>query len=98
MVGDNLRSDFYDLIDNYPTAKYLIDRLTEKGKKLLLVGSIRTYFENRFNSIPRDFDIVVKTNYKYHNIGNCFSNLQYEKNRYGGYKINVEGLQFDIWI
>lgn len=48
--------------------------------------------------MPRDFDIAVKINtpseYLFEEIINKY---QYRKNRFGGYKVIVDKIEFDIW-
>lgn len=93
----NLKRDFYHLIENYSKSKELICRLSNKGEVLLFGGAVRGYLENEFKSMPRDFDIVINTNELDCDLEDCFINLEYKKNRYDGYKVKVDGLEFDIW-
>lgn len=90
-----LRDQFYSVIKNWPLAKNVIIRLLEEGNLLLFGGAVRNYYENQYRIMPRDFDIVVCTNND--KLDQYFYNAPYTRNRYGGYKIDVYPVGFDIW-
>lgn len=90
-----LRDQFYTIIENWPLAKNAVMRLLEEGNLLLFGGSVRNYYENQFKTLPRDFDIVVCSNND--ELDRYFYNVPYSRNRYGGYKIDVYPVGFDIW-
>ncbi|GAA0135250.1 hypothetical protein YSY43_20900 [Paenibacillus sp. YSY-4.3] len=90
-----LRDQFYNTIKNFPLAKNVVFRLLEEGNLLLFGGAIRSYYENQFSTMPRDFDIVVCT--RNDELDQYFFNVPYTRNRYGGYKINIYPVGFDIW-
>lgn len=91
----DLRDKFYSILKLRPLAQKAIFRLREEGDLLLFGGSVREFFNSNFEVIPRDFDIVVNSNHK--NFERCFRGIPFKKNRFDGYKINVDGLIFDIW-
>lgn len=90
-----LRDQFYNTIKNFPLAKNVVIRMLEEGNLLLFGGAIRNYYENQFSTMPRDFDIVVCT--KNDELDQYFFNVPYIRNRYGGYKIDIYAVGFDIW-
>lgn len=89
--------DFSKLVEQYPKAKNLIINLQKCGELLFFGGSVREYNQNKFKTIPRDFDIVIKKYYDNINIEDAFREIPYKRNRFGGYKIKVDSLEFDIW-
>lgn len=93
----DLSRDFYKLIRRDTDACRLINRLEEHGDILLFGGAVREYKDNQFSKIPRDIDIVVKNENDLINIENIMSEFRYIKNRFGGYKIKLNNLEFDIW-
>lgn len=93
--ADGLNQCFFKLIHKWPEARYAVNRLTEEGDLLLFGGAVREYLDHGFKKLPRDFDIVVKTD----NIilDDYLYDIPYVKNRYGGYKICTEDVQLDVW-
>jgi len=92
-----LKFDFYNFINKYSEANQLIDDLNNIGEILLFGGAVREYIENKFSTIPRDFDIVIKKDKANFNLDNVLNKFNYKKNRFGGYKIKLNSLEFDIW-
>lgn len=90
-----LREKFYSILKLRPLALKLIFRLEEEGDLLLFGGAVREFFKSNFEVIPRDFDIVVNSTNK--DFEHCFRGISYKKNRFDGYKINIDDLIFDIW-
>ncbi len=89
--------DFYTLLSNYPKANTLIKFLENHGEIFLFGGAIREYNDSRFENMPRDFDIVIKKYTENINLDEVLTNFSYKKNRFEGYKINVDSLEFDVW-
>lgn len=92
-----IKIDFYDVLSDRPNALNLIRELEQKSNLLLFGGCIREYYENNFKNIPRDFDIVITGLEQ--DLNSVFQefNIPYKKNKFGGYKILVDNLQFDMW-
>ncbi|TGE37194.1 hypothetical protein E4K67_15075 [Desulfosporosinus fructosivorans] len=90
-----LRDKFYSILKSRPLAQKAIFRLREEGDLLLFGGAVREFFNSDFEVIPRDFDIVVNSTNK--DFERFFRGIPYKKNRFDGYKLNVDGLIFDIW-
>ncbi|MED4012906.1 hypothetical protein ACLZHR_26470 [Priestia aryabhattai] len=97
MLKEGLRENFFNLLDSYPNATKLLENISKEGEILLFGGAVRAYYENRFQTLPRDFDLVIKPNKNSRDLESYFSNFEYRKNRYDGYKVFVDGLEFDIW-
>lgn len=94
-----IKMEIIKLLDSYPTSLAFIKQLSNIGDLLFFGGSIRDYYlYNEFKKMPRDFDIAVKINtpseYLFEEIINKY---QYRKNRFGGYKVIVDKIEFDIW-
>lgn len=71
----------------------LINSLKEYGDLILIGGAVRDLIIKK--STPRDIDIIVNTNLNLDSLllkyDTCF------KNRFNGYKIIIDSLEFDIW-
>lgn len=94
---DKLGCDFENLIREYEEAFRLFCILKEQGEVLLFGGAVREYLDTEFNNLPRDFDLVIKKNSQNIDLDRVLEKFQYKKNRFGGYKITVDSLEFDIW-
>lgn len=92
-----LSEDFYKLISQYPDANSLINQLGKYGELLLFGGAVREYNDSGFENMPRDFDIVISKNDNNINLDAVLQDFHYKKNRFNGYKLNVNGIEFDIW-
>lgn len=93
----NFNKEFYKLLNKYPRANKLIDSLNSCGEILLFGGAVREFNDSKFNTIPRDFDIVIKKYNKNVNLDKLLNEFSYMKNRFNGYKIQADSLEFDIW-
>lgn len=101
-LNKTIRDEITELLVNHPQSLNLINKLSRIGELLFFGGSIREYcLNNEYRNMPRDFDIAIKFNNKNKNSENVldgyFSEFIYRKNRFGGYKVQVEDLEFDIW-
>ncbi|MFP9128560.1 hypothetical protein [Niallia sp. BSM11] len=96
-----IRNNFLSFLSNHPQAKEFVFYLEQNADLILFGGCIRDYMEHRFTEPPRDFDIVLNNNNLdletliYSSLGS----LDYSicKNKFGGYKIHISDLKFDIW-
>ena len=78
--------------------KNLLESLKKYGELILLGGAIRDILIKDDN--PRDIDLIIDTN------KNLDANREIDKildkyticqkNRFGGYKLNIDGIEFDI--
>jgi len=93
-MNNQLKTEFYELMTNFPSAHDLLTKLSKEGDLLLFGGAVRSFFENSFKILPRDFDIVVNTDI---DIESYFRKYEFKKNRYGGFKVIIDSLEFDIW-
>ena len=93
-----IRDSFERFINSYLNAQKFIDKLEENSEVILFGGAVRDYFENSFKKKPRDIDLVLYPNEKL-----CLTELlednkyEYKVNKFGGYKIKVDNLNFDVW-
>ena len=79
--------------------KNLLESLKKYGELILLGGAIRDILIKDDN--PRDIDLIIDTN------KNLDANREIDKildkytacqkNRFGGYKLNIDGIELDIW-
>lgn len=95
----SLKSEIFDLLSNYPETKEFINHLSEIGELLFFGGSVRDYYVyNSYNNMPRDFDIAIKLESRQELIFERFvEEYSYTKNRFGGYKVVIENIEFDLW-
>lgn len=80
------------LKDNHYQVKQLFDKLNVLGDIILIGGAIRDF---SLDKTPRDIDIIIDT--KETNFDQTLKYFSYKKNRFGGYKISIEDIEFDIW-
>ncbi|MCW9133890.1 hypothetical protein OF830_23940 [Bacillus paramycoides] len=94
-----IKSEIFSLLQNYPESLNFIESLSEIGELLFFGGSIRDYYiYNEYKNMPRDFDIAVKLNPKNEGSFTTFiEQYEFKKNRFGGYKVKIEGIEFDLW-
>lgn len=94
-----LKSEIFNLLSDYPDSKEFLNHLSEIGELLFFGGSVRDYYiYNNYNNMPRDFDIAIKLEPSEELIFESFvEQYCYRKNRFGGYKVKVENIEFDIW-
>lgn len=80
------------LLEDNTNLSSLYKKISEEGDIILFGGAVRDFY---FNQNPRDYDIVINTTN--HDISGVFEGYCHYKNRFGGYKINVDNITFDIW-
>lgn len=90
-------NDFYEVMSNYNNAKVLMEELESSGEVILFGGAVRDYIDNSYKKLPRDFDIVYKKKSDKIGLDKLLSKFNYKKNRFNGYKVGIDGLEFDIW-
>lgn len=90
-------NDFYEVMSNYNNAKVLMEELESSGEVILFGGAVRDYIDNNYKKLPRDFDIVYKKKSDKIGLDKLLSKFNYKKNRFNGYKVGIDGLEFDIW-
>lgn len=75
-----------------PQIAIFLNDLSQFGDLILVGGAIRdfTYLKS-----PRDVDIIIDS--KESNFDVAIKNFPHRKNRFGGYKVFFENIEFDIW-
>ncbi|MGG1685231.1 MULTISPECIES: hypothetical protein [Bacillales] len=100
-LNSEIRHIFFDILSDRPIAKNFIENLENNSELILFGGCIRNYLDNEFSriNIPRDFDIVLNNNMLNLEffMSDLDENLFIKRNKYGGYKVVIEDLKFDIW-
>lgn len=91
------RDKFLGIISQYSEAKSLLETLENNGDLFLFGGAVREYFDNEYNRMPRDFDLVFQKKDKNIDLDKIMKNFTYTKNRFNGYKIHFDNLEFDVW-
>ncbi|SES62166.1 hypothetical protein SAMN05216389_10190 [Oceanobacillus limi] len=91
-----IKESLFRLLSSRPQAMSFIKTLEAEGDLILFGGSVREYLDHEYNEVPRDFDFVINTNKDISNLVETFE-LPYTKNKFGGLKIYLDGLKFDIW-
>lgn len=70
----------------------LMKTLEQKGDVIVIGGVIRDIIINKCE--PRDIDLIVDTE----ELDEIMRNFEFvSKNRFGGYKLNINGLEIDVW-
>ncbi|WP_141499405.1 hypothetical protein [Bacillus toyonensis] len=94
-----IKSELYRLLKSYPDSLDFIEELSNIGELLFFGGSIRDYYVyNEYKNMPRDFDIAIKIDsHKEFLLDKLINNYSFRKNRFGGYKVQIDKLEFDIW-
>lgn len=93
--GHALKREFFQIIKTRPNAEKVLYQLSNDGDLLLFGGGVRQFFEDGYQTMPRDFDIVVNTSTL--DLSPYFNDQCFTKNRYGGFKLILDDLTFDIW-
>lgn len=70
----------------------LFDKLNEFGDLILVGGAIRDF---TFLNSPRDIDLIIDTDRV--DLESVFYNFSYYRNRFGGYKVTIGSIEFDVW-
>jgi len=102
MPTKRIKEEIMSLLSDYPDSQNLISELSHLGELLFFGGAIRDYYiHQKYNNMPRDFDIAIKffgnSNDANNQLEKIFQNFEYRKNRFGGYKVCIKSLEFDIW-
>ena len=71
----------------------LFSELGKRGNIIIIGGAVRDLIIS--DCEPRDIDLIIDTDIKLDFLLDKFKNVS--KNRFGGYKLNLNGLEFDIW-
>jgi len=72
-----------------------IDTLLKQTEVFIFSGIIRDYFVNSESKKFRDIDIIIEENLR---IEEMFVNINYQKNSFGGYKIQIDNFTIDLWV
>ncbi|MDR4938796.1 hypothetical protein RGU11_20650 [Rossellomorea marisflavi] len=70
----------------------LLSNLNQLGDLILVGGAIRDF---AFLKSPRDIDIIIDSEES--NFDEAVKRFNYRKNRFGGYKVFLDNVEFDIW-
>ena len=82
-------NNFYSIISKYENIVELY----------IFGGAVRHYLDNgNFNTLPRDFDIIFKKKDSTVKLEKIITQyFKFKKNRFNGYKFQINNLKFDIW-
>ncbi|SYX86908.1 hypothetical protein [Paenibacillus alvei] len=84
-------------LEKNPNALRFIEELSDVGDLLFFGGSIRDIcFFPDTPPMPRDFDIAIRFEHK-DNFESIIRKYDYHRNRFGGYKLKISNMEFDIW-
>jgi len=84
-IEDNLKK-----LQENPTIAQLLEKLSKAGPAVIFGGAIRDWIVGK---TPRDIDIVLDCPSK----SLEFLNQKSNKNKFGGYFLKIDGIEFDIW-
>ncbi|MCQ4087804.1 hypothetical protein [Saccharibacillus sp. JS10] len=92
-----IKNQLISFLDKNSSTLEFIEELSSVGDLLFFGGSIRDicFFPDE-PPMPRDFDIAIKFNDK-KNFDSIISKYNHKRNRFGGYKLQISNLEFDIW-
>jgi len=86
-----------DYVSNLRMTDEQVDRLLSNleryGDLILIGGAVRDLAFNKRQ--PRDFDIIINTDCL--NLDDAFSGFTFSNNRFGGYKLFLNEIEFDVW-
>lgn len=91
-----IKENIYDYLGRYPEALRLFQELETAGHIYLIGGVLREFIDHRQIKELRDIDIIIDV----HDNDRWLLTLQkyhLQRNRFGGNKINCEGLLIDVW-
>jgi hypothetical protein len=91
----NIKNDLINMLGKYSETLDFVEKLSETGELLFFGGAVRDIYVKN-DQYPRDFDIAIKFKDEY-KFNRLIDQYEYKKNRFGGYKIKVSGIDFDIW-
>jgi len=91
-INIKVSSKINEYREKYMHFSSFIENVNSKSEIILFGGTVRDIY---IDKIPRDFDIVVNTTDQ--NLEKIINGYRNEKNRFGGYKINIDGFDIDIW-
>lgn len=91
----NIKNDLINMLGKYSETLDFVEKLSKTGELLFFGGAVRDIFVKN-DQYPRDFDIAIKFNDEY-KFNRLIDQYEYKKNRFGGYKIKVSGIDFDVW-
>jgi hypothetical protein len=74
-----------------PAIAEMLDGLNRCGPPMILGGAVRDWI---FNKPPRDIDITVDCPIE---TLSFLTKYKARKNNFGGYKLKIDGTEFDIW-
>jgi hypothetical protein len=80
------------LLNNKSTFQSLFKKITKHGDVLLFGGAIRDILADK---TPRDYDFVVTFRSSF--LEEILASFEFRKNRFGGYKLVLDGIKIDIW-
>lgn len=92
-------NNFYSIISKYENIVELFKNLNSNGELYIFGGAVRHYLDNgNFNTLPRDFDIIFKKKDSTVKLEKIITQyFKFKKNRFNGYKFQINNLKFDIW-
>lgn len=76
----------------YPKVNELVKYLEFQGNPILIGGAVRDIIYDR---CPRDYDFVIDTHGKDLNV--ALDDIYINRNSFGGYKIIIDNITFDVW-
>lgn len=91
--SEQFNNYFYSNIPN--PVKDFVNSLKLKTKVYIFSGIIRDYFINAKHDLFRDVDLIIEDDIA---LELEYQNIKYQKNSFGGYKIDIESCTIDIWV
>ncbi|ASA19533.1 hypothetical protein [Paenibacillus donghaensis] len=85
-------------MNEYSEVSDLFNCLNTLGDVIIVGGALRDFAFK--DSPPRDIDLIIDNQNKNeleNELENVFKKFDFRRNRFGGYKVVVNNLDFDIW-
>lgn len=96
MITFNFEKYLLKLFKEITGLSDIFDKIGGKNNLYIVGGSIRDAYYNEINDYSvRDIDLIIHE--QNNELDSILKDYNYEKNRFGGYKISLEKIEVDIW-
>lgn len=99
MYNLDINKKLNTILKNDPVMFNFVEQLSEFNELIFFGGAIRDLYISNKVVIPRDFDIVLNSNYDINEVESFFykEGYDYRRNRFDGFKVQVGRTEVDLW-
>lgn len=97
MYVNEINNKLENILKDNTQVDYFIEKLSELTEIIFFGGAIRDLYFDNINEKPRDLDIVLTSKRNFEQVEFLIKQFSHRKNRFGGYKLAINGLELDIW-